>query len=86
VFSNVTHNYINHAEVSETPAFLVDLLFEFPAINPAPAEPQQYSVRPDHPGCSQHLKHYDVIRRERKTVQFSDPVAWRSKSEVIRRR
>jgi len=85
-FKGSPYVYLNRAAVSMTPAFLSDLLFEYPAINSVKAEPQQYSVRPDHSGCSQHLKHSDVISRERKTVQFSDPVAWRSKSGVIRRR
>ncbi|MFZ1083898.1 MAG: hypothetical protein WAN35_02900, partial [Terracidiphilus sp.] len=85
-FSNVTHTYMNDAEVSETPGFLVDLLFEFPAINPATVEPQQYSTRPVNSGSSRPLQRSGVVSRERKTVQFADPVAWRSKSGVTRRR
>jgi hypothetical protein len=85
-FAGSHHEFLNQQALREAPEFLIDFLFEIPSVCSCPIEPQQYSVLPDHSGCSQHLKRPDVIGRERKTVQFSDPVAWRSKSGVIRRR
>ncbi len=85
-FKGSPYVYLNRAAVSMTPAFLSDLLFEYPAINSVKAEQQRISKRPTHSGSSQHLKSHNVDGRERTTVQFADPVAWRSKSGVTRRR
>jgi hypothetical protein len=85
-FKGSPYVYLNRAAVSMTPAFLSDLLFEYPAINSVKAEQQQFSERPTHSGSLPPLKHSSVIRKELKTMKFADPVAWRSKSGVTRRR
>ncbi|MFZ1085962.1 MAG: bifunctional DNA primase/polymerase, partial [Terracidiphilus sp.] len=60
-FKGSSYIYLNRAAVSMTPAFLSDLLFEYPAINPATVEPQQYSTRPVNSGSSRPLQRSGVV-------------------------
>ena len=85
-FNGSTFVYLNCAEVSEPPKFLSDLLFERSAVNLVSADAQRLQGRPTHSESLLPLRRNDVVGKERKTVQFEDPITWRGKSGVTRRR